>query len=130
MLPHPPLKEHYATNEAKPAFVNELFNKGAVHYDGIVDWGFLRSGSFYRRWVQKRHGLKPGMKVLDVACGTGLVAVETAKILGSAEGITCVNRVYHLDRGYEKMEQRLNALGAKITRVDERELSEEQRGAA
>jgi demethylmenaquinone methyltransferase/2-methoxy-6-polyprenyl-1,4-benzoquinol methylase len=91
MLPHPPLKEHYATNEAKPAFVNELFNKGAVHYDGIVDWGFLRSGSFYRRWVQKRHGLAPGQRVLDVACGTGLVAVEAAKILGSAENITCLD---------------------------------------
>jgi demethylmenaquinone methyltransferase/2-methoxy-6-polyprenyl-1,4-benzoquinol methylase len=31
------------------------------------------------------------MRVLDVACGTGLVAVETAKILGSAESITCLD---------------------------------------
>lgn len=91
MLPHPLLKQQYADNEAKPAFVNELFNKGAVHYDGIVDWGFLRSGSFYRRWVQKRQGLKPGMRVLDVAGGTGLVAVEAAKVLGSAENITCLD---------------------------------------
>lgn len=56
-----------------------------------MDWGFLRSGSYYRRWVQQRHGLKPGMHLLDVACGTGLVAVESAKILGSAENITCVD---------------------------------------
>jgi len=34
----------------------------------------------------------------------------------AAEGTTIVNRVYHIDRGYEKIEQRLNPLGAKITR--------------
>ncbi|HUR57764.1 MAG TPA: class I SAM-dependent methyltransferase [Opitutaceae bacterium] len=91
MLPHPPLTEHYASTEAKPAFVNRLFDKGAKHYDGVVDWGFLRSGAYYRRWVQQRHGLKPGMHVLDVACGTGLVAVAAAKILGTAENITCLD---------------------------------------
>jgi UDP-N-acetylglucosamine 1-carboxyvinyltransferase len=34
-----------------------------------------------------------------------------------AEGETTVDRIYHLDRGYEKMEQRLAALGAGIVRV-------------
>lgn len=91
MLPHPPLTQHYASTEAKPAFVNRLFDRGAKYYDGVVDWGFLRSGAYYRRWVQQRHGLKPGMRVLDVACGTGLVAVEAAKILGGAQDITCLD---------------------------------------
>lgn len=91
MQPHPTLTEHYTSTEAKPVFVDRLFDRGAKHYDGVVDWGFLRSGSFYRRWVQERHGLKRGMKVLDVACGTGLVAVEAAKILGGAENITCLD---------------------------------------
>jgi UDP-N-acetylglucosamine 1-carboxyvinyltransferase len=31
-----------------------------------------------------------------------------------------VNRVYHLDRGYEQMETRLRSLGAKIERVSEK----------
>jgi len=44
-----------------------------------------------RRWSQKRNGLRPGMQLLDVACGTGLVAAEAAKILGSAETITCLD---------------------------------------
>jgi UDP-N-acetylglucosamine 1-carboxyvinyltransferase len=39
----------------------------------------------------------------------------------AAEGTTIVNRVYHLDRGYEKMEERLCGVGAKITRVSEKE---------
>jgi len=34
----------------------------------------------------------------------------------AADGTTVVNRVYHIDRGYEKIEERLNPAGAKITR--------------
>jgi UDP-N-acetylglucosamine 1-carboxyvinyltransferase len=34
----------------------------------------------------------------------------------AAEGTTLVSRVYHIDRGYERIEERLNPLGAKITR--------------
>ena len=33
-----------------------------------------------------------------------------------AEGTTVVNRVYHIDRGYEKIEEKLNLVGAKISR--------------
>lgn len=91
MVPHPPLTKHYAKAEERPAFVNRLFDAGAAHYDGVVNWGFLGSGSSYRRWTQQRHGLKPGMQVLDVACGTGLVAAEAAKILGGASTITCLD---------------------------------------
>ncbi len=91
MLPHPTLATRYATPEAKPEFVNRLFDGGAKHYDAIVDWGFLRSGTSYRHWVLKRHGLLPGDHLLDVACGTGLVAVEAAKILGTAQAITCLD---------------------------------------
>ena len=35
----------------------------------------------------------------------------------AAEGETLVNRVYHLDRGYEHVEEKLGAVGAKIERV-------------
>lgn len=35
-----------------------------------------------------------------------------------AEGETLVQRIYHLDRGYEKIEKKLSALGADIARVD------------
>jgi UDP-N-acetylglucosamine 1-carboxyvinyltransferase len=38
----------------------------------------------------------------------------------AAEGTTVINRVYHLDRGYERMEDRLAALGASIQRVDDK----------
>ena len=34
-----------------------------------------------------------------------------------AEGETTINRVYHLDRGYEKIEEILGKCGSKITRI-------------
>ena len=35
----------------------------------------------------------------------------------SAQGESVVDRIYHLDRGYEAMETKLKALGADITRI-------------
>ncbi len=37
----------------------------------------------------------------------------------AASGITQVNRIYHLDRGYEQMDRKLRDLGARIQRVEE-----------
>jgi UDP-N-acetylglucosamine 1-carboxyvinyltransferase len=36
----------------------------------------------------------------------------------AAKGTTQVNRIYHLDRGYEKMDMKLRKLGARIQRVE------------
>ena len=35
----------------------------------------------------------------------------------AADGTTLVDRIYHLDRGYERMESKLQALGARVERV-------------
>jgi len=35
----------------------------------------------------------------------------------AAEGQTVISRIYHLDRGYENIEQKLSALGADIKRI-------------
>ncbi|MGA2870288.1 MAG: UDP-N-acetylglucosamine 1-carboxyvinyltransferase, partial [Verrucomicrobiota bacterium] len=37
----------------------------------------------------------------------------------AAKGSTQVNRIYHLDRGYENMDVKLQKLGARIQRVEE-----------
>ncbi len=50
--------------------------------------------------------------VSDLRAGAALVIAGLA-----AEGKTTVLRVYHLDRGYEKMEKKLQKLGVKIKRV-------------
>jgi UDP-N-acetylglucosamine 1-carboxyvinyltransferase len=35
-----------------------------------------------------------------------------------AKGETVIDRVYHIDRGYERIEEKLSSVGAKITRVE------------
>jgi UDP-N-acetylglucosamine 1-carboxyvinyltransferase len=37
----------------------------------------------------------------------------------AASGVTTVSRVYHLDRGYEALDEKLLGLGASIERVPE-----------
>jgi UDP-N-acetylglucosamine 1-carboxyvinyltransferase len=44
-----------------------------------------------------------------------------AGLAAEGTGPTVINRVYHLDRGYEKMELRLQSLGAEVQRVSERD---------
>jgi UDP-N-acetylglucosamine 1-carboxyvinyltransferase len=34
-----------------------------------------------------------------------------------AEGDTIVDRIYHLDRGYDQMEEKLRGIGANIERI-------------
>ncbi|MFN9915703.1 MAG: UDP-N-acetylglucosamine 1-carboxyvinyltransferase, partial [Pirellulaceae bacterium] len=35
----------------------------------------------------------------------------------ATKGETIIDRVYHLDRGYEKIEEKLSLVGAKIKRI-------------
>lgn len=50
----------------------------------------------------------------DLRASSALVLAAMA-----AEGTTNVHRIYHLDRGYENLEQKLRALGASIERLKE-----------
>ncbi|CFU04497.1 UDP-N-acetylglucosamine 1-carboxyvinyltransferase [Bordetella pertussis] len=53
---------------------------------------------------------------------TDLRASASLVIAGlAAEGETLVDRIYHLDRGYDRMEVKLRALGASIQRVTGKE---------
>ena len=47
------------------------------------------------------------------ACAALVIACLAAK------GSTQVNRVYHLDRGYENMDLKLRKLGARVERIEE-----------
>ncbi len=64
------------------------------------------------------HGRTPlsGAKVLasDLRASASLVLAGLA-----AEGETLIDRVYHIDRGYERIEQKLASVGAQIRRVSE-----------
>ncbi|KAA0088237.1 UDP-N-acetylglucosamine 1-carboxyvinyltransferase [Trinickia soli] len=52
---------------------------------------------------------------------TDLRASASLVIAGlTAEGETLVDRIYHLDRGYDRMEEKLTAIGARVRRVSEK----------
>jgi UDP-N-acetylglucosamine 1-carboxyvinyltransferase len=60
--------------------------------------------------VERLHGAQ--VMATDLRASVGLVIAGLA-----AEGETVVNRVYHLDRGFERLEQKLGACGAQIRRL-------------
>jgi UDP-N-acetylglucosamine 1-carboxyvinyltransferase len=60
---------------------------------------------------------KPGCLTGAPVMATDLRASASLVLAGlAAQGDTTVNRIYHLDRGYEKLEEKLSLLGAKICR--------------
>lgn len=65
--------------------------------------------------------VKGGVKLSGAPVMASDLRASAALILAGlvAEGETEVSRVYHLDRGYEKIEEKLSKLGANIRRVEE-----------
>jgi demethylmenaquinone methyltransferase/2-methoxy-6-polyprenyl-1,4-benzoquinol methylase len=83
LAPHPPIRAYYEdTADGKRRFVRGVFDEGATDYDRVERIMSLGSGSKYRRRALHRAGLVRGMRVLDVAAGTGLVTREAAAIVG------------------------------------------------
>ena len=79
--PHPVLKKYYESESERRPFVRTLFDDAAEHYDWVCALGSFGSGQHYRRTALARSGLCAGMRLLDVATGTGLVAREATRIL-------------------------------------------------
>jgi UDP-N-acetylglucosamine 1-carboxyvinyltransferase len=96
----------------------------------------LEEKIFENRFMHAPELLRMGAKI-DVHGGTatvqGVANLRGARVMATdlrasvslilaglaAEGETVVSRVYHLDRGYEKVEEKLRALGAQIERIKE-----------
>jgi demethylmenaquinone methyltransferase / 2-methoxy-6-polyprenyl-1,4-benzoquinol methylase len=79
------LPEFVPAARKRAEFVQDIFDHTARHYDALsaaLSFGTCRA---YRRFGLRRAGLRPGMKLLDVATGTGLVA-RAALQLGLAPG--------------------------------------------
>jgi UDP-N-acetylglucosamine 1-carboxyvinyltransferase len=72
----------------------------------------VRGRSAVVRGVERLHGAQ--VMATDLRASMSLVLAGLA-----AEGETQVNRVYHLDRGYERLEEKLQAVGADIERVSD-----------
>ncbi|TNE27208.1 MAG: UDP-N-acetylglucosamine 1-carboxyvinyltransferase, partial [Alphaproteobacteria bacterium] len=59
----------------------------------------------------------PRLKGAEVMATDLRASVSLILAALAADGTTVVNRIYHLDRGYEKLEQKLGACGAKLQRI-------------
>src|SRR6185436_10185195 len=65
--------------------------------------------------VEGSNGLRGArVQASDLRASASLVLAGLA-----ARGETIIDRVYHIDRGYEKIEDKLSAVGAQIERVRE-----------
>jgi demethylmenaquinone methyltransferase/2-methoxy-6-polyprenyl-1,4-benzoquinol methylase len=82
---------YYANPVQRSSRVREMFNRTARHYDAANRVFSLGSGAIYRRICLRWAGLKPGMQVLDVAVGTGLLAREMVAITRDAGAITGID---------------------------------------
>ena len=70
-----------------------------------------------------------GLGIMGGAIARNLIAAghtvsgfdtDPGKLAGlAADGETSVGRVYHLDRGYERLEEKLSAVGADIERASD-----------
>lgn len=79
--PHRVLDRYYGSERDRASFVSTLFDGAARHYDWVGHVLAFGSGPYYRRRTLARAGLRPPMKLLDVATGTGQVARAAARIL-------------------------------------------------
>jgi demethylmenaquinone methyltransferase/2-methoxy-6-polyprenyl-1,4-benzoquinol methylase len=85
--PHPRLGRYYRDEDERRGFVRDIFDETAEDYDKVERMMALGSGSWYRRRALVRSGLAVGMRVLDVACGTGLVTREELAVVGAGGAV-------------------------------------------
>lgn len=90
-----------------------IFENRFMHVPELCRMGAnitVHGSSALVRGVSKLRGAP--VMATDLRASVSLVLAGLA-----AEGETIVNRVYHLDRGYERIEEKLNACGASIERL-------------
>jgi len=107
--PHPTLSSYYAADPERSRYVLDLFDETAKHYD-TVEKIFGNGGLAYRRFSLWRAGLRPGMRVLDVAIGTAAVARGAVRLVGPT------GRVFGVDPSLGMMRQARKHFRGPLTR--------------
>lgn len=87
----PQLRRYFANEEERRVTTRRLFDSAASGYDRAENITALGTGPWYRRRALQRCGLSAGMRVLDVAAGTGLVAREAQRIIGHKGTLTALD---------------------------------------
>ena len=120
-LPHPGFPTDM---QPQMMLLQVLVNGGSSMEETVFENRFMHVPEFNRMGadITIRHGVAfingglplTGAEVIssDLRAGAALVLAGLA-----ADGVTVVNRVYHIDRGYDKLELKLNTVGAQIERI-------------
>ncbi len=82
LRPHPLLTDYYGDEQQRRRQVDAWFDASAPHYNFITQAMSFGSGHWYRKQALLRAGLAPGMRLLDVACGTGVIAHHAQDVVG------------------------------------------------
>ena len=120
-LPHPGFPTDM---QPQMMLLQVLVNGGSSMEETVFENRFMHVPEFNSMGadITIRHGVAfingglplTGAEVMssDLRAGAALVLAGLA-----ADGVTVVNRVYHIDRGYDKLELKLNTVGAQIERI-------------
>ena len=116
-----------------PAFPTDLQAQYMALMSIANGTSHIRETVFENRFMHVPEMARMGAKIHvdgDVATVTGVETLKGAPVMATdlrasvslvlaglvAEGETIVNRVYHLDRGFERLEEKLSGVGAEIER--------------
>ncbi|SER75439.1 UDP-N-acetylglucosamine 1-carboxyvinyltransferase [Tranquillimonas rosea] len=101
------------TAEGTSVLEERIFENRFMHAPELIRMGAridVSGGTATVHGVEKLKGAP--VMATDLRASISLILAGLA-----AEGETTVNRVYHLDRGYERVEEKLRACGADIERI-------------
>ncbi|MCA3486537.1 MAG: UDP-N-acetylglucosamine 1-carboxyvinyltransferase [Rhodobacter sp.] len=101
------------TADGTSVLEERIFENRFMHAPELVRMGArieVRGGTATVTGVEKLKGAR--VMATDLRASVSLILAALA-----AEGETVVSRVYHLDRGYERVEEKLGACGALIERI-------------
>lgn len=91
-----------------------IFENRFMHVQELVRMGAsidVQGNTSFVKGVENLYGAN--VMATDLRASASLIIAALA-----ARGETIIERIYHLDRGYEKIEEKLNALGAKVERIN------------
>mgnify|MGYP000199532030 FL=1 len=119
-----PFPEFPTDMQAQFSVISAMADGVSNIYENVFENRFMHIQELNRMGcdisVQGNHALVKGVNTLYGAevMATDLRASASLILAGlCAEGETIVDRIYHIDRGYERIEEKLNYLGANILRL-------------
>ena len=119
-----PFPEFPTDMQAQFSVISAMANGVSNIYENVFENRFMHIQELNRMGcdisVKGNHAVVKGVGTLYGAevMATDLRASASLILAGlCAEGDTIVDRIYHIDRGYERIEEKLNYLGANILRL-------------